>query len=327
MSSRPRRPTFPLPLDSVVERKPAPKRTAGMPAVADQRTPSRAGQGPATNGKPAPRPPAAVPRVGSLAARQSAPSPAPVPAPAPAPGSAVLARANAASVGGGGMASDRARAALTARLRTGGIRDERVLQAVGTVPRHLFLEPGLASQAYEDAALPIGHQQTISKPSVVARMIELLRHGLAATESLDRVLEIGTGCGYQAAVLSLVAREVFSIERIRPLHEQAKANLRALRLPNLRLHYGDGMLGLPQAAPFSSIILAAAGMEVPQALLDQLEIGGRLIAPVATVQGAPGGQGHTVTQQLLLIERQNRHRFHRTALEAVFFVPLKSGTT
>jgi protein-L-isoaspartate(D-aspartate) O-methyltransferase len=138
------------------------------------------------------------------------------------------------------------------------------------------------------------------------------------------VLEIGTGCGYQAAVLSLVAQEVFSIERIRPLHEQAKANLRPLRVPNIRLHYGDGMLGLPQAAPFSAIILAAAGMDVPEALLGQLAIGGRLIAPV--VASAPGGPGQTVTQQLLLIERLNRHRFHRTALEAVFFVPLKSGT-
>jgi protein-L-isoaspartate(D-aspartate) O-methyltransferase len=186
------------------------------------------------------------------------------------------------------------------------------------------MEPGLASQAYEDAALPIGHQQTISKPSVVARMIELLREGLTPDQPIPRVLEIGTGCGYQAAVLSLVAQEVFSIERIRPLHEQAKANLRPLRVPNIRLHYGDGMLGLPQAAPFSAIILAAAGMDVPEALLGQLAIGGRLIAPV--VASAPGGPGQTVTQQLLLIERLNRHRFHRTALEAVFFVPLKSGT-
>ncbi|MDR3385162.1 protein-L-isoaspartate(D-aspartate) O-methyltransferase, partial [Cupriavidus basilensis] len=239
--------------------------------------------------------------------------------------SAVQARASAATAGGGGMASERARGALAARLRAAGIRDDRVLDAIATIPRHLFVEPGLSSQAYEDAALPIGHQQTISKPSVVARMIELLRDGLGADEPLERVLEIGTGCGYQAAVLSLVAREVFSIERIRPLHEQAKANLRPLRVPNLRLHYGDGMLGLPQAAPFSSIILAAAGMEVPQALLEQLAIGGRLIAPVAVPPSA-GGPGQTVTQQLLLIERRNRHRFHRTALEAVFFVPLKSGT-
>ncbi|MBF6992185.1 MULTISPECIES: protein-L-isoaspartate(D-aspartate) O-methyltransferase [Cupriavidus] len=305
MSSTPRRNKFPLPLDAVVERKPAPARTAGMPAVDARRT--------GTAAAPPPKP--AKPRLPRTAA----------PAPAPAPASAVEQRASAATAGGGGMASARARAALAGRLRAGGIRDERVLSAIATVPRHLFVEPGLASQAYEDAALPIGHQQTISKPSVVARMIELLRDGLAADTPLERVLEIGTGCGYQAAVLSQVAREVFSIERIRPLHEQAKANLRPLRVPNLRLHYGDGMLGLPQAAPFSAIILAAAGMEVPQALLEQLEVGGRLIAPVAVVPPA-GVPGQTVTQQLLLIERRNRHRFHRTALEAVFFVPLKSGT-
>ncbi|CAG9166372.1 Protein-L-isoaspartate O-methyltransferase [Cupriavidus laharis] len=296
MSPTPPRSKFPLPLDAVVQRKPAPARTAGMPAVG------------------APRPARAPAKV-----RDQQPS---VPTPA---ASAVEARASAATAGGGGMASDRARGALAARLRAAGIRDERVLSAIGTVPRHLFVEPGLASQAYEDAALPIGHQQTISKPSVVARMIELLREGLPADAPLERVLEIGTGCGYQAAVLSLVAREVFSIERIRPLHEQAKANLRPLRVPNLRLHYGDGMLGLPQAAPFSAIILAAAGMDVPQALLEQLAVGGRLIAPVALMPPA-GAPGQTVTQQLLLIERLNRHRFHRTALEAVFFVPLKSGT-
>lgn len=308
MTTSPRRPRFPLTLDSVVERKPAPQRTAGMPAMAGL------------------RPAAAMPNAPLPSATANGQHPA-APAARPTPAaSAVLARASAASAGGGGMASDRARAALVARLRAGGIRDERVLHAVGTVPRHLFLEPGLASQAYEDAALPIGHQQTISKPSVVSRMIELLRHGLAPDDPLDRVLEIGTGCGYQAAVLSLAARDVYSIERIRPLHEQAKANLRPLRLPNVRLHYGDGMLGLPQAAPFSSIILAAAGMEVPEALLDQLAIGGRLIAPVAVApQGRAAGQG--MSQQLLLIERSGRHRFHRTALEAVFFVPLKSGTT
>ncbi|WP_186425001.1 protein-L-isoaspartate(D-aspartate) O-methyltransferase [Cupriavidus metallidurans] len=299
MSSTPRRSRFPLPLDAVVERKPAPARTAGMPAVGKRAA--------------SPAPTAVKPR------KPAAPPVAP-----PPPGSAVEARASAAVAGGGGMASDRARAALAARLRAGGIRDERVLGAIATVPRHLFMEPGLASQAYEDAALPIGHQQTISKPSVVARMIELLREGMPSDHALARVLEIGTGCGYQAAVLSLVAQEVFSIERIRPLHEQAKANLRPLRVPNIRLHYGDGMLGLPQAAPFSSIILAAAGMEVPQALLEQLAIGGRLIAPV--VAPSSGAPGQTVTQQLLLIERLNRHRFHRTALEAVFFVPLKSGT-
>ncbi|MGT2494637.1 protein-L-isoaspartate O-methyltransferase family protein [Cupriavidus basilensis] len=217
----------------MVERKPAPARTAGMPAVGGARGAAMAAK--------------------SLAAKApGAPTPA---------ASAVQARASASTAGGGGMASERARGALAARLRAAGIRDERVLDAIATIPRHLFVEPGLASQAYEDAALPIGHQQTISEAvGGGTHDRELLRDGLAADEPLERVLEIGTGCGYQAAVLSLVAREVFSIERIRPLHEQAKANLRPLRVPNLRLHYGDGMLGLPQAAPFSSIILAAAGM-------------------------------------------------------------------
>ncbi|NNC10096.1 protein-L-isoaspartate O-methyltransferase, partial [Corallococcus exiguus] len=134
----------------------------------------------------------------------------------------------------------------------------------------LFVDAGLASQAYEDSALPIGHQQTISKPSVVGRMIELLLSGRSGRTGMPlvRVLEIGTGCGYQAAVLAQLADEVYSIERVRPLHEKAKANLRPLRVPNIRLHYGDGMLGLPKAAPFDAIILAAAGLEVPQALLD-----------------------------------------------------------
>lgn len=318
-----RRSRFPLPLDAVVERKPAPERTAGMPAIESPRKPVIASGGAGVQTPPNALKSALTPALKPMSsALQRARKPVPPPQPV-MPGSAVEARASAATAGGGGMASDRARGALVARLRASGIRDARVLHAIGTVPRHLFVEPGLASQAYEDAALPIGHQQTISKPSVVARMIELLREGLAPDQPLARVLEIGTGCGYQAAVLSLAAEEVFSIERIRPLHEQAKANLRPLRLPNVRLHYGDGMLGLPQAAPFSSIILAAAGMEVPEALLEQLAIGGRLIAPVA-VSAATGGQGGA--QQLLLIERQGRHRFHRTALEAVFFVPLKSGT-
>ena len=224
------------------------------------------------------------------------------------------------------MASARARQALVGRVQAAGVSDKRVLAAIGSVPRHLFVDAGLASQAYEDSALPIGHQQTISKPSVVGRMIELLlreRPARAQSLPLARVLEIGTGCGYQAAVLSQVADEVYSIERIRPLHEKAKANLRPLRVPTIRLHYGDGMLGLPKAAPFDAIILAAAGMEVPQALLDQLAVGGRLIAPVAIDRNSSGSGP---AQQLVLIERRSRFQFHSTALEGVFFVPLKSGT-
>ena len=177
------------------------------------------------------------------------------------------------------LVSDAVRNAMVARVAKQGVRDTKVLAAMEAIPRHMFVEPGLASQAYVDASLPIGHHQTISQPYIVARMIEVMRTNSAGGK-LDRVLEIGTGCGYQAAVLSLVASEVYSIERIKPLHELAKANLRPLRIPNIRLHYGDGMLGLPQAAPFDGIILAAAGLEVPDALLEQMSIGGRLVDSV-----------------------------------------------
>ena len=194
-----------------------------------------------------------------------------------------------------------------------GVKHAKTLDAIATVPRHAFMDAGLHPQAYEDSALPIGHQQTISKPSVVGRMIELLHK---SKQPLNKVLEIGTGCGYQAAVLSLLANEVYSIERIRPLHDLARDNLRPFRIKNLRLIYGDGILGLPQAAPFDSIILAAAGLGIPDALLDQLAIGGRLVAPVAR---------NAKEQQLLLIERVSSHRYQRTALDEVFFVPLQSG--
>jgi protein-L-isoaspartate(D-aspartate) O-methyltransferase len=194
-----------------------------------------------------------------------------------------------------------------------GVKHAKTLDAIATVPRHAFMDAGLHPQAYEDSALPIGHQQTISKPSVVARMIELLHK---SKQPLSKVLEIGTGCGYQAAVLSLLADEVYSIERIRPLHDLARDNLRPFRIKNLRLIYGDGILGLPQAAPFDSIILAAAGLGIPDALLEQLAIGGRLVAPVAR---------NEKEQQLLLIERVSSHRYQRTALDEVFFVPLQSG--
>jgi protein-L-isoaspartate(D-aspartate) O-methyltransferase len=194
-----------------------------------------------------------------------------------------------------------------------GVKHAKTLDAIATVPRHAFMDAGLHPQAYEDSALPIGHEQTISKPSVVARMIELLHK---SKQPLNKVLEIGTGCGYQAAVLSLLANEVYSIERIRPLHDLARDNLRPFRIKNLRLIYGDGILGLPQAAPFDSIILAAAGLGIPDALLDQLAIGGRLVAPVVR---------NAKEQQLLLIERVSSHRYQRTALDDVFFVPLQSG--
>lgn len=208
------------------------------------------------------------------------------------------------------LISEAVRRAMVLRVAQQGVKDDMVLAALGAVPRHLFLESGLASQAYIDASLPIGHHQTISKPYIVARMIEIMRHGNA----LGRVLEIGTGCGYQAAVLSLVAKEVYSIERIKALHELAKNNLRPMRIANIRLQYGDGMLGLPTLAPFDGIILAAAGMEVPQALLQQLRIGGRLVAPV-------GGKN----QVLQLIERVSSSEWMSVVTEQCHFVPLRQG--
>lgn len=205
----------------------------------------------------------------------------------------------------------RARARMVDRLRSQGIRDEKVLAAMMQVPRHQFVEEGLAYSAYDDTALPIGFQQTISQPFVVARMIELLRSG----RELGRTLEVGAGCGYQAAVLGLVASEVYAVERIRPLLDRARANLRPLRLPNVRLKHADGTMGLPEAAPFDTIIVAAAAGSVPQALKEQLAPGGRLMIPV-------GGGGE---QRLLLIERQG-NLFKESRLEAVRFVPLLTGT-
>lgn len=211
------------------------------------------------------------------------------------------------------MVSEAVRKAMVARIAQQGVKDPQVLAAMEAVPRHFFLEPGLASQAYIDASLPIGYHQTISQPYIVARMIEVLKAG--ARQPMKRVLEIGTGCGYQAAVLAQVATEVYSIERIKPLHELARANLRALRIPNLRLHYGDGMLGFPQLAPFDGIILAAAGLQVPPGLLDQLSVGGRLIAPVGSRD-----------QVLQLICRIGENEWTTETLEHCHFVPLRPGT-
>jgi protein-L-isoaspartate(D-aspartate) O-methyltransferase len=211
------------------------------------------------------------------------------------------------------LTSERVRERMVEKLRANGIRDARVLHAMAAVPRHMFVDPGLATQAYEDAALPIGHHQTISKPSVVARMLELASAG----RELDRVLEIGTGCGYQAAVLSQMASDVYSIERIKPLYERAKLNLRPLRARNIRLHYGDGRIGLPTAAPFDAVVIAAAGFDVPRALLEQLAVGGRLVAPVAAIGGEK--------QVLTLVERVAPSQWRESQLDRVFFVPLKSG--
>ncbi|MBI3229645.1 MAG: protein-L-isoaspartate(D-aspartate) O-methyltransferase [Burkholderiales bacterium] len=208
------------------------------------------------------------------------------------------------------LVSEAVRRAMVARVAKLGVTDDMVLGAMEAVQRHLFMDPGLVNQAYIDASIPIGHQQTISQPYIVARMIEVMRNG----GQLNRVLEVGTGCGYQAAVLSCIAREVYSIERIKPLHELAKANLRPMRISNIRLQYGDGMLGLPQVAPFDGIIIAAAGLEVPPALLEQLAIGGRLVAPVGARQ-----------QVLQLVERISKTEWRSQTLQECHFVPLCSG--
>ncbi|AXL53593.1 protein-L-isoaspartate O-methyltransferase [Paraburkholderia caffeinilytica] len=253
-----------------------------------------------------------APAVAQGSAARAAPKPASVNKPA-AKLNERSAVPNVALNGALALTSERVRERMVERLRANGVTDQRVLNAMSVVPRHMFVDPGLAAQAYEDAALPIGHHQTISKPSVVARMIELA----AAGRALNNVLEIGTGCGYQAAVLSQVARDVYSIERIKPLSERAKTNLRPLRIPNIRLHYGDGRLGLPSAAPFDAIVIAAAGLDVPQALLEQLAIGGRLVAPVGSQEGQ--------NQVLTLVERLGPAQWRESRLDRVFFVPLKSG--
>jgi protein-L-isoaspartate(D-aspartate) O-methyltransferase len=221
-------------------------------------------------------------------------------------------RAGGQSVAGSGMTSPRTRARMVERLREQGIRDARVLEAMAAVPRHLFVEEALASRAYEDSALPIGFGQTISQPHIVARMIEIL----VERKEPKRVLEVGTGCGYQAAVLAHIYPEVYSIERLRELHERARANLRALRLRNLRLAHGDGAAGLEAAAPFDAIIVAAAGREAPPALLRQLSRGGRMVLPLR----GPGADA----QRLVLIER-SRMGYTETALDPVRFVPLQPG--
>jgi protein-L-isoaspartate(D-aspartate) O-methyltransferase len=284
------RSTFPLPLSSVTggTRKPAvPAPIVATPQTATQNAARTAVYGGAAL---APSAPAAAPRPPGYAQARVQPAAAPL-------------RSDM-------MASEAIRRAMVGRVARQGVKDAKVLAALEAVPRHLFIEPAMSAQAYVDASLPIGHNQTISQPYIVARMIEALREA----GPLRRVLEIGTGCGYQAAVLACLAEEVYSIERIKPLHELAKANLRSLRISNLRLQYGDGMLGLPQVAPFDGIILAAAGLEVPRALLEQLAIGARLVAPV-------GAQ----VQHLQRITRVGQSEWTSETLEACHFVPLRPG--
>jgi protein-L-isoaspartate(D-aspartate) O-methyltransferase len=207
------------------------------------------------------------------------------------------------------MTSQRTRARMIERLRNQGIVDEVVLAAMSAIPRHIFVEEVLATRAYDDVALPINFGQTISSPFIVARMSELLRAG----SNPGKVLEIGAGCGYQTAILAQFAAEVYSIERIGPLLTRARSRLRDLRLGNVRLKHADGLLGLPEAAPFDAIILAAATPHVPTLLLDQLAIGGRMILP-------KGSQ-----EQFLCVIERNSTGYTDIILEEVRFVPMLPG--
>src|SRR5450830_1843892 len=208
---------------------------------------------------------------------------------------------------GVGMDSSAVRMNMVRKLVQQGVNDPMVLAAMQAIERHRFVDTALVNQAYEDTSLPIGLGQTISKPGVVARMLELLRNG--APGKLGRVLEIGTGCGYQAAVLSLLAHEVYSIERLRGLHDKARQNLRHLHLANLHLLFGDGMLGYAQGEPYAAIIAAAGGESVPPVWLEQLAVGGRLVAPVSSGAASTG-------QQALLIVDKTAQGMHKTVLEA-----------
>ncbi len=216
---------------------------------------------------------------------------------------------NSAVAAGIGMTSQRTRVRMIERLREQGVRDERVLAAMGEVPRHLFVEPALANRAYEDTALPLGFAQTISQPYVVARMIELLIAG----RDLGKTLEIGAGCGYQAAVLGMLSRQVFAVERIAPLLARARENLKQARLTHVRLKHADGNRGLPEAAPFDTVILAAAAAAVPPALLGQLAPGGRLVMPL-------GG-----SEQVICLVERTETGFVESRFDAVRFVPLLPG--
>ena len=216
---------------------------------------------------------------------------------------------NSATLTGIGMTSQRTRARMVERLREQGIRDTRVLRAMDLVPRHIFIEQALANRAYDDTALPLGFGQTISQPYVVARMIEILIAG----RELGKTLEIGAGCGYQAAILGVLSKQVFAVERIAPLLARARDNLKQLKLSRIRLKHADGNLGLPEAAPFDTIILAAAAADVPRNLLEQLAPGGRLVMPLGRAE-----------QVISLVERAESG-FVETRFDAVRFVPLLPG--
>ena len=209
-----------------------------------------------------------------------------------------------------GMTSQRTRERMIKRLQDQGIADTRVLDVMRTMPRHIFVDEALASRSYEDTALPIGHGQTISQPYIVARMTEIL---LDADKSLEKVLEVGTGSGYQTAVLAKLVRSVYSVERIRPLMDSARRRFQELNLYNIMLHYSDGTWGWQDHAPYDGIIVTAAPAQIPESLLEQLAMGGRLITPV-------GGQD----QQLIVITKTPAG-FEKQVVKQVTFVPMLSG--
>jgi protein-L-isoaspartate(D-aspartate) O-methyltransferase len=224
-----------------------------------------------------------------------------------------LSRAAANGADHGGLASARVRERMVERVRELGVRDPRVLDAMRAVPRHLFVDQALASRAYEDTALPIGQGQTISQPYIVARTAELALEGIADPRKA-RALEIGTGCGYAAAVYAHMFGDVVSIERLRALHDRARENLRPLRLSNLRLVFGDGAQGVPAAAPYDVIVAAAAGEQLPPAWAEQLVPGGRIVAPV--------GAGE---QRLVVAVKDANGKLQTSGKESVRFVPLRGG--
>jgi protein-L-isoaspartate(D-aspartate) O-methyltransferase len=208
------------------------------------------------------------------------------------------------------MTSQRTRLRMVERLRERGIRDETVLAAMGSLPRHIFVDEALATRAYEDISLPLGFGQTISSPHTVARMTELARNG----RPLAKVLEIGTGCGYQTALLGRVAKQVYSMERLAALVRKARKHLREAGVSNVHLRHGDGHAGMPELAPFEAIVMTAAAARAPAALLEQLAPGGRMILPLA-------GKSE---QHLYLIERTEKGYIERR-MDPVIFVPLLPG--
>ena len=220
-------------------------------------------------------------------------------------------------VQGLGMTSLRTRQRLLERLTEKGIKDIRVLEAMRDTPRHIFLDEALASRAYEDLALPIGYQQTISQPYIVARMTEILiEDKKLESQPIDKALEVGTGCGYQAAILSRFSKSVLTIERIKALHDKAAKNLKKLKVRNVKLLFDDGSDLIEAKENYDAILYAAAPLEVPTYFLDKLAIGGRLVAPIG------GGE----VQDLSLIKRLSKNKYETEVVEQVLFVPFLGGT-